>query len=127
MELFFSVLKMIIFLIVIIYAINWTLKYLNRYTNQSSEVIEVIQRLGVSKSSSIAIVKILDQHYLMSLSETQNQIIKILTAEEVTAYEATFKPTTEPIVPEAFSSLLKKSMDQLTKKKEEHKHENLKK
>lgn len=127
MELFFSVLKMIIFLIVIIYAINWTLKYLNRYTNQSSEVIEVIQRLGVSKSSSIAIVKILDQHYVMSLSETQNQIIKILTAEEVAAYEATFKPTKEPIVPEAFSSLLKKSMDQLTKKKEDQKHGNRKK
>ncbi|MEG0293542.1 hypothetical protein [Enterococcus sp.] len=126
MELFFSVLKMIIFLIVIIYAINWTLKYLNRYTNQSSEVIEVIQRLGVSKSSSIAIVKILDQHYIMSLSENQNQIIKILTAEEVAAYEATLKSPVEPIVPEAFANLVQKSVAQLTKKKEDQKHGNFK-
>lgn len=126
MELFFSVLKMIIFLIVIIYAINWTLKYLNRYTNQSSEVIEVIQRLGVSKSSSIAIVKILDQHYIMSLSENQNQIIKILTAEEVAAYEATLKSPAEPIVPEAFANLVQKSVAQLTKKKEDQKHGNFK-
>lgn len=126
MELFFSVLKMIIFLIVIIYAINWTLKYLNRYTNQSSEVIEVIQRLGVSKSSSIAIVKILDQHYIMSLSDNQNQIIKILTAEEVAAYEATLKSPAEPIVPEAFANLVQKSVAQLTKKKEDQKHGNFK-
>ena len=118
---------MIIFLIVIIYAINWTLKYLNRYTNQSSEAIEVIQRLSVSKSSSLAIVKILDQHYIMSLSESQNQIIKVLTTEEVAAYQETLNPTVEPFVPEAFSSLVKKSMDQLTKKKEERSNENHKK
>ena len=77
MELFFSVIKMIVFLIVIIYTINWSLKYLNRYTSQTSDTIQVIQRLGVSKTSSIAIVKILEQYYVMSLSEHQNQIIRI--------------------------------------------------
>lgn len=119
MELFFSVLKMIVFLLVIIYAINWSLKYLNRYTNQSADAIQVIQRLGVNKSSSIAIVKILDQYYIMSLSEHQNQIIKILSPEEVLQYQATLAPQTEPFVPSAFSELVKSKVEQLTKKKEE--------
>lgn len=127
MELFFSVIKMIVFLIVIIYAINWSLKYLNRYTNQTSDAIQVIQRLGVNKSSSLAIVKILDQYYIMSLSEQQNQIIKILSPEEVLNYQSTLDPQVEPFVPSAFSDLVKSKVEQLTKKKEDQKHENRKK
>lgn len=127
MELFFSVIKMIVFLIVIIYTINWSLKYLNRYTSQTSDTIQVIQRLGVSKNSSIAIVKILEQYYVMSLSEQQNQIIRILTPEEVLRYQATLTPEVEPFVPSAFSDLVKSKVEQLTKKKEDQKHENHKK
>lgn len=127
MELFFSVIKMIVFLLVIIYAINWSLKYLNRYTNQRSDAIQVIQRLGVNKSSSIAIVKILEQYYVMSLSEQQNQIIKILSPEEVLQYQETLEPQVEPIVPSAFSDLVKSKVEQLTKKKEDQKNENHKK
>ena len=127
MELFFSVIKMIVFLIVIIYTINWSLKYLNRYTSQTSDTIQVIQRLGVSKNSSIAIVKILEQYYVMSLSEQQNQIIRILTPEEVLQYQATLTPEVEPFVPSAFSDLVKCKVEQLTKKKEDQKHENHKK
>lgn len=127
MELFFSVIKMIVFLIVIIYTINWSLKYLNRYTNQTSDAIQVIQRLGVNKSSSLAIVKILDQYYIMSLSEQQNQIIKILSPEEVLHYQSTLEPQVEPFVPSAFSDLVKSKVEQLTKKKEDQKHENHKK
>ncbi len=127
MELFFSVIKMIVFLIVIIYTINWSLKYLNRYTSQTSDTIQVIQRLGVSKTSSIAIVKILEQYYVMSLSEHQNQIIRILTPEEVLQYQTTLTPEVEPFVPSAFSDLVKSKVEQLTKKKEDQKHENHKK
>lgn len=127
MELFFSVIKMIVFLIVIIYTINWSLKYLNRYTSQTSDTIQVIQRLGVSKTSSIAIVKILEQYYVMSLSEHQNQIIRILTPEEVLQYQTTLTPEVEPFVPSAFSDLVKCKVEQLTKKKEDQKHENHKK
>lgn len=127
MELFFSVIKMIVFLIVIIYTINWSLKYLNRYTSQTSDTIQVIQRLGVSKNSSIAIVKILEQYYVMSLSEHQNQIIRILTPEEVLQYQTTLTPEVEPFVPSAFSDLVKSKVEQLTKKKEDQKHENHKK
>ena len=127
MELFFSVNKMIVFLIVIIYTINWSLKYLNRYTSQTSDTIQVIQRLGVSKTSSIAIVKILEQYYVMSLSEHQNQIIRILTPVEVLQYQTTLTPEVEPFVPSAFSDLVKSKVEQLTKKKEDQKHENHKK
>lgn len=127
MELFFSVIKMIVFLIVIIYTINWSLKYLNRYTSQTSDTIQVIQRLGVSKTSSIAIVKILEQYYVMSLSEHQNQIIRILTPEEVLQYQTTLTPEVEPFVPSAFLDLVKSKVEQLTKKKEDQKHENHKK
>ena len=124
MELFFSVIKMIVFLVVIIYAINWSLKYLNPYTNQPSDAFQVLQRLSVSKASSLALVKMLDQYYLMSLSEQQNQIIKILTPEEVAAYQAKNVAQTTKPVPNQFSDLVNKSMKQLSKKKEEAKHEN---
>ena len=73
------------------------------------------------------IVKILEQYYVMSLSEHQNQIIRNLTPEEVIQYQTTLTPEVEPFVPSAFSDLVKSKVEQLTKKKEVQKHENHKK
>ncbi|MFT8836447.1 flagellar biosynthetic protein FliO [Liquorilactobacillus satsumensis] len=82
MDIYFSVFKTIIFLVVIIYLINITLKLLNRYSNQRNTTFRILQKISVSKTSALGIVQIIDKYYVMSFSEQQNQIIKELTAEE---------------------------------------------
>ena len=76
METFLSLVKMIGFLLLILYLINISLKYLNRYTNQHNHQLRILQKIAVSKSSSIGIVQIMDKCFVMSFSAQQNQIIE---------------------------------------------------
>lgn len=77
-----STIQVIVMLLVVIYLINFTIKYLAKHTNQNNLGMQVLQKMPVTKTSSLAIVKILDQYYLMSLAEQQNQILRELNAEE---------------------------------------------
>ena len=83
MDLIFPIIKMVVFLIVILYLVVQALKFLNKQMNPENSILQVIQRISVSKSSSIAIVKMFDRYYVMSISENQNQIIKELTLDEI--------------------------------------------
>ncbi|EJF02206.1 flagellar biosynthetic protein FliO [Liquorilactobacillus mali] len=84
MDIYITVLKTIIFLIIIIFMINICLKFLGKYTNQSRKNFRVVQKIVVSKTSSIGIVQIIDAYYVMSFSENRNEILKELSDYEVT-------------------------------------------
>lgn len=77
-----SIIQTIVMLLIVIYLINVSLKYLAKHTTQSTKTMQIIQKIPVTKTSYLAIVKIIDQYYLMSLAEQQNQILRELTLEE---------------------------------------------
>ena len=77
METFLSLVKMIGFLLLILYLINISLKYLNRYTNQHNHQLRILQKIAVSKSSSIGIKELTPEETAaflqQSLESTQVQ------------------------------------------------------
>lgn len=77
-----SIIQMIVMLLVVIYLINISLKYLAKYNRQNSPVMQVIQKIPMTKTSALAIVKIIDQYYVMSISEQKNEILRTLTPAE---------------------------------------------
>ncbi|OJG25797.1 hypothetical protein RR47_GL001303 [Enterococcus columbae DSM 7374 = ATCC 51263] len=109
---------MVIFLLIILYLISQSLKFLNKQINPENEILQVMQRISVSKTSSIAIVKMFEKYYVMSISEQQNQIIKELSAEEVLQlkqHQQLLKQQQK--TPADFSKILKKEVQQLLEKK----------
>ncbi|WP_051910421.1 flagellar biosynthetic protein FliO [Carnobacterium pleistocenium] len=76
------VLKSVVALIVIIWAANYGLKYLNTFMTKKNQVIKVIERTSTSKGSALSIVEIADTYYLMSFADNRNEILKELTAVE---------------------------------------------
>lgn len=117
MDTFFSLVKLIGFLILILYLINLSLKYLNRYTSQQNAQLRILQKVAVSKSSSIGIVQILDRCYVMSFSEQQNQILKELTTEEAAQLLAQLSDPATPQAALNFSEWVGKAKSQLEKKR----------
>ncbi|MGX7195972.1 flagellar biosynthetic protein FliO [Enterococcus olivae] len=123
MELLSLLVKMIVFLFVLLYGANQLLRYLNNRTlQQGGKTLQVLERISVSKTSGIGIVKILDSYYVMSLSEQNNQIMKELTEEEVEKYLSSPQFEQE-IVPKQFSQLIQKQKEQLAKRKRKSSHE----
>lgn len=81
----FTLLQTIIVLLIVIYLANLTLKFLNRKIQRQSTMIQIIQKQQVTQGSSIAVVKILDAYYLMSLADGENRILKELEEKDVEA------------------------------------------
>lgn len=82
-----DILQMIIALVLIVLLANFLLKKLNGFQQPSSQVIKIIERVQVSKSSSLSIVQVGSEYLLMSISETSNEVIKTFTAEEKEAIQ----------------------------------------
>lgn len=123
MDLIFLLVKMIVFLVLLLYGANQLVKFLNNRTlQQGGKTLQVLERISVSKTSGIGIVKILDDYYVMSLSEQTNEIIKTLTKEEVEAYLSSPKFEQE-IVPKQFSQLFEKQKERLVKRERKSSHE----
>ncbi|CAI3321498.1 flagellar biosynthetic protein FliO [Enterococcus cecorum] len=120
MDLIFPIIKMVVFLIVILYLVVQALKFLNKQMNPENSILQVIQRISVSKSSSIAIVKMFDRYYVMSISENQNQIIKELTLDEIQSLKAFQKEQVlkQSQLPKEFRKLLNKEINSLQKRKD---------
>ena len=120
MDLIFPIIKMVVFLIVILYLVVQALKFLNKQMNPENSILQVIQRISVSKSSSIAIVKMFDRYYVMSISENQNQIIKELTLDEIQLLKAFQKEQLlkQSQLPKEFQKLLNKEINILQKRKD---------
>jgi flagellar protein FliO/FliZ len=93
---FLTVIKMIVGLIIVIYLINIFLKYLNRYSLKTNKAFRILQKIPVSKSSSIGVIQILDHVYVMSFSESQNQILFELSPQEAKKFLAVLKQQTFP-------------------------------
>lgn len=83
MDLFLYTLRSIIALIGVLWLVNFVLKYIDRYANKQTKSIQVIERASVSKSSSIAIVKVMEQYYVMSISENSTEILEKLSDEDI--------------------------------------------
>lgn len=82
-----EVLQMLFALAVIIMLANYLLKKLNTFTRTSSKIINVIERVPVSKNSSLCIVQVESDYLLMSLSDSSSEIIKTFTPEEKEAIQ----------------------------------------
>ena len=76
------VVKSIFALIVIIFIANYSLKYLNTFMTKKGKAIRIIERTAINKSSSICIVEIAGTYYVMSFTETRNEILRELSETE---------------------------------------------
>lgn len=88
MESFLYVLRSIAALIVVIWLANVALKYLNKYSNHKTRSIQIIERISVTKTSSLAIVKIVNDYYLMSFSDNTSETLQKFSSEEAEIIEA---------------------------------------
>lgn len=88
MESIFYIVRSIIALVAVIWLANVALKYINKISNNQNRSIQIVERISVSKASSLAIVKILDDYYLMSFSEQNNETLQKFTKEEAAEIEA---------------------------------------
>lgn len=75
-------LQMLFVLFLIIILANFLLKRLDRMNQVRSKAIKIIERVPVSKSSSLCIVQIGTQYMLMSFSESGNEVIKEFSQKE---------------------------------------------
>lgn len=75
-------LQMLFALFLIIILANFLLKRLDRMNQVRSKAIKIIERVPVSKSSSLCIVQIGTQYMLMSFSESGNEVIKEFSQKE---------------------------------------------
>ncbi|API89620.1 flagellar biosynthetic protein FliO [Marinilactibacillus psychrotolerans] len=75
-------LQMLFALFLIIILANFLLKRLDRINQVRSKAIKIIERVPVSKSSSLCIVQIGTQYMLMSFSESGNEVIKEFSQKE---------------------------------------------
>lgn len=82
-----DMLQMIASLVVIVFLANFLLRKLNKFQQPSSQVIKIIERVQVSKTSSLCIVQVESDYMLMSISDTSNEVIKTFTKEEKDAIQ----------------------------------------
>ena len=76
-------LKSVVALLIIIVAANFLLQKMNRLSSKSSSNMQIIERMAVSRTSSICIVEIMGKYYLMSCTEQHNEILKELDETEM--------------------------------------------
>ncbi|WP_413526849.1 flagellar biosynthetic protein FliO [Marinilactibacillus psychrotolerans] len=74
--------QMLFALLLIIILANFLLKRLDRMNQVRSKAIKIIERVPVSKSSSLCIVQVGAQYMLMSFSEHGNEVIKEFSQQE---------------------------------------------
>lgn len=121
---FEQVLQMILALGVIILLANYLLKKLNTLTRSSSAVIKVIERVPVSKTSSLSIVQINSEYMLMSMTETTNEVLKTFSKEEKEAIQQRLAEKTQAqslVHKDAYLSKVVGNAKELIKTKLEHK------
>lgn len=85
-QMLLSFLKMIFVLILVILIANVTLKFLNSKINTNGRMIKIIEKISVDAHSSIGIVQIMGDYYLMSFTEKENTILKDLSKEDIEQY-----------------------------------------
>jgi flagellar biogenesis protein FliO len=86
-----SILQAVLALIIVVLLANIFLRLLNKNISGSNRMIKIIERVNVSKNSALCIVEICGTHYLMSITEKDNEILKELDKEEVEQYLEDFR------------------------------------
>ncbi|WP_320164352.1 flagellar biosynthetic protein FliO [uncultured Trichococcus sp.] len=84
--------KSFIVLIFVIFAINYLLKLLDRFVNKNGKYITMIERIPLNRTSSLCVVKVSDSYFLMSCTDTKNEILKELTIEEIKEEKTVLDP-----------------------------------
>ena len=80
---FFTLIQTIILLLIVIGLANISLRYLNKHIKKHNKLIKVIERVSISNNSSIAIVEICGDYYLMSFTNTNNKVLEKLDREKI--------------------------------------------
>lgn len=80
------VIKSMAALMIIIVAANYLIKQLNKLAANRSKNIRIIERMPLSKTSSLYIIEVMDRYYLMSGTEQHNEILKELDGAEISHY-----------------------------------------
>lgn len=65
---------------------NITLKLIGKKLQGGGRAIQILEKTQVSSGSSLAVVRVMEGYYLMSLSEHGNTIISELKGEELEKY-----------------------------------------
>lgn len=79
----FLIIKNLIILGIVIVLANIVLRYVNRYMTKNNNIIKIIERLSTNKDSSICVVMISGEYYLMSFTKESHTILKDLDREEI--------------------------------------------
>jgi flagellar biogenesis protein FliO len=98
-----TLLQTIVVLLAVIALANMSLKLLNKKLQGGGKTMEIIERTQVTNTSSLAIVKVLEDYYLMSLSDGGNQILKKLPRDEV---EIKLQEASESTTPASLQDML---------------------
>jgi flagellar protein FliO/FliZ len=75
--------KSFIVLIFVIFSINFLLKLLDRFVNKNGKYITMIERIPLNRTSSLCVVKVSESYFLMSCTDTKNEILKELNIEDI--------------------------------------------
>lgn len=78
----FTILKMIVILIAVIFLANFILRLLNKQMKKQNMIMNIIERIPLNNNSSLYIVKICDEYYLVSSIEGSS-ILRELDSEKV--------------------------------------------
>lgn len=82
------VLKSVAALVVIIVLANVLLKKMEQFTTKGSKNMRILEKMPLSRTSSLYIVEVLGKCYLMSGTEQHNEILKELSPAEVMEFES---------------------------------------
>lgn len=107
MEIVFLSLKIVLALIVILLLMLATAKLSSSKFNKvsSKKSIKVLEKIQLSKDTSIFVLKVLNKGYIVSISPNNTTLIDELTEEEVALIENNKKEEVEKIT-ETYSALL---------------------
>lgn len=83
MEGFFTVLQTFIVLIIVIALAHISLRLLNKYMVKQNKIIKIWEKTSVNNNSSIGVIEVTGNYYLMSFTQNENKILKELEKEEV--------------------------------------------
>lgn len=97
MDIFFTLIKVILVLIITILLANVSLKILNKEMKKNNKIINIIERTQLGNNSSINVVEICGEYYLLSSTENDNEILKKLNKEDIEKIINEDKKTKEEI------------------------------
>lgn len=83
MSTFLIILKTIFILIAVIFLANFLLRLANSQLKRSNKMINIIERVQLNNTSSLNVVEICGEYYLMSSTDKSNELLKELDKAEV--------------------------------------------